>query len=314
MVKIFDYIFLMRPTLWVPVWVFYLAGFYRGGGNAQWLPSASLGTAFVLYTILMSGIYVLNQIIDIESDRINKKLFLLPEGYVKVSHAWIEVLVLFALAWILAIPFSKEFKIILLLSMVFGILYSVPPFKLKGRPIFDLFSNSLGYGVIAFSLGWVTTAPFSGLTLIYSLPYFFAMGAVFINTTIPDIEGDKKAGEITTGVLLGPCRASIVSAIFIFIALVLSVLLGDWLCGIASLGALPFFIRVAMLRLLRRSAPRNDSCRACILSIKIGILAIVVLVSIKFLWLIPLIILLFFAMRLYYKHRFNIIYPRFNGI
>lgn len=301
MIHFFDYIFLMRPMLLMPVWTFFLVGSYRGIlDSGYWKPDTGFAVAFILYTFLMGGVYVLNQIIDIESDRVNKKLYLLPEGYIKVSHAWIEVGVLFALAWILAIPFSKEFKIILLLSMILGILYSIPPFKFKARPILDLLSNSVGYGVLAFSLGWVTEVLFSKLIFLYSLPYFFAVGAVFINTTIPDIEGDKKAGEITTGILLGPQKAYWVATGFILTSFVLSVYLTDWVCAIACIVSAPAFLLTSI----------KHELKYCLISIRIGILTLAILVGIKFIWFIPWLAILFCGMRIYYKHRFNIVYPR----
>jgi 4-hydroxybenzoate polyprenyltransferase len=217
MKKIFDHIFLLRPTLWVPVWTFFLLGVYQGRiVSMERIHTPRIALAFILYTLLMGATYILNQIVDIESDRANKKLYLLPEGHIRVSHAWVELVGLFALSWVLAISFSAQFKILLLVSMILGILYSACPFGFKGRPILDLLSNALGYGVLAFSLGWVTVAPFSGATLLHSLPYFFAVGAVFINTTIPDIKGDKSAGEITTGVFLGEIKSYWLSTVFRF--------------------------------------------------------------------------------------------------
>ncbi|MCK4306836.1 UbiA family prenyltransferase [candidate division WOR-3 bacterium] len=301
MIHLFDYIFLLRPTLWVPVWTFFLLGAYRGkvlsGGQASALHFAD---AFVLYTLLMGGVYILNQIVDIESDRVNKKLYLLPEGYIKISHAWIEFGALFGIAWISAISFSVEFRVILLLSMILGILYSAPPFNFKGRPILDLLSNSFGYGILAFSLGWATANPFSKHTLLYALPYFFAVGGVFINTTIPDIKGDKQANEITTGIFLGEQRAYWLSTIFILISLVLSIYLRDWICGITSLVAIPLFVWAAV----------KHNLKACFISIRVGAPILVLLVGIKFWWFIPLLALVFLSMRIYYKRRFNIIYPK----
>lgn len=297
MKRFFDFIFLMRPTLWIPVWTFFLLGFHRSGGEVSLL---YFTTAFILYTILMSGVYVLNQIIDIESDRVNKKLFLLSDGHIKIVYAWIEVVILFILAWLLAIPYSFQFKLILLFSMILGILYSLPPFKFKGRPIFDLLSNAIGYGVIAFSLGWVTGVPFSRSTLIYSLPYFFAVGAVFINTTIPDIKGDEQANEITTGLFLGEKTSYWLSTAFIIIAFGLSVYLNDWICRIASAWAMPLFLWAAI----------RQNLKTCLISIRVGAPILAILMGLIFWWFIPLLLIIFIAQRIYYKLRFNIIYPK----
>lgn len=248
----------------------------------------------------MGGIYILNQIIDLESDKINKKLYLLPEGYIPVKHAWIELILIFAVVIVLTIPFSTAFKIILIASGLLGILYSLPPFALKNRPFFDLLSNSFGYGVLAFSLGWVTGHPFSPRTLIFSLPYFFAVGAVFVNTAIPDIEGDKRANKITTSVLLGTRNSYLLSTCLLLIALILSIFLKDWVCGVASFCSLPLFIWALL----------KDDLRACLISIKGGILILVIIAAINFWWFILILLFLFFALRIYYKHRFNIVYPK----
>ncbi|MDI6840334.1 MAG: UbiA family prenyltransferase [bacterium] len=304
MMHFFDYVFLLRPALFVPVWTFFLLGFYRGTSFFdgpeihQILKPFTL--AFVLYTLLMGGVYILNQIIDIESDRINKKLYLLSEGYIPVKQAWIWMMSLFAAALTLSIPFTTQFKIILLLSLLIGILYSVPPFKFKGRPILDLLSNSFGYGTLAFSLGWLVGNPFSKETLIFSLPYFFAVGAVFLNTTIPDIEGDRKTNELTTGVLLGERRIYWLSTVFLFISLGFAICLKDWLCVIACCCSIPLFI-LALIK---------HNLKTCFISIRIGAPILVILIGIKFIWFIPLLIILFLAIRIYYKYRFNIIYPK----
>jgi 4-hydroxybenzoate polyprenyltransferase len=302
MIRLFDYIFLVRPTLLIPGWTFLLLGYNRGillnRGEALHQPFLP---AFLLSTFMMGGIYILNQIIDIESDKINKKLYLLSEGYVKVSHAWIELILLFVIAFVLVIPYSNQFKTILFLSFIFGILYSTPPFKLKGKPFLDFLSNSIGYGVIAFALGWVIGNPLSKATLLYSLPYFFAIAGVFINTTIPDIEGDKQTKEITTGVVLGK-KSYLLSTVFVFISFVLSVYLCDWVCGVASMVALPLFL-LATINIKR-------DLKYCFISTRVSAPVLPLLVGFKFGWFIPLLVLVVLAMRLYYKHRFNIIYPK----
>lgn len=294
----------MRPTLFVPVWTFFLLGFYKGNllqeGYSNYQITKPFVLAFILYTLLMGGVYILNQITDIKSDKINKKLYLLPGGYISVKYAYLEMIILFVIAFVLAIPFSRQFKIILLASLALGILYSSQPFKFKARPFIDLLSNSFGYGILAFSLGWVTGNPLSKKTFLFALPYFFAVGAVFINTTIPDIEGDRKANQVTTSIFIGEKKAYLLSTSLLFISLGFSIYLKDWLCGIACLGAMPFFI-LALLK--------ND-LKNCFLSIRIGAPILVILVGIKFLWFIPLLVVLFFGLKAYYKKRFNIMYPK----
>lgn len=296
--RIFDYLFLIRPTLLVPGWTFFLIGLHRAGIH-QHIPIM----AFISVTLMMGGIYVLNQIIDIESDRINKKLYLLTEGYIPVSHAWVETILLFILAFIFAIPYPLRFKFFLFISLIGGILYSVPPFQFKGRPILDLLSNSLGYGIVAFSLGWVSVRTFSFNTILYSFPYLFAVGAVFINTTIPDMEGDRKTGEITTGVLLGEKKAYLLSTVLVIIAYIFSLYLRDWLCMITCIIAIPLFLLAAI---------KND-LKTCFISIRVSAPILVLLTAIRFWWFFIVLSIILVSMRIYYKKRFNIVYPKING-
>ncbi len=295
-----DYIFLLRPTLFVPVWTFLLIGYARATGGNITGKMPVLLCVFILYTLLMGAIYIINQIADRESDRINKKLFLLSEGYIPLKHAYIEILILLITVFILTIPYPPLFKLFLLFSFIFGILYSVPPFKFKGRPILDLLSNALGYGFLNFSIGWMTIRNFSAQTFLYSLPYIFAVGAVFVNTTIPDIEGDKKSGEITTGVFLGKNNALILSTILIFVSFILSIILEDWMCCIAAICASPLFI----LALIRKDL------KHCFISIRVSAPILVIIIAFLYPWFLVPLLFVFLSQRIYYKKRFGIIYPK----
>ncbi|RKZ26370.1 hypothetical protein DRQ20_03110 [bacterium] len=288
-----DYIFLIRPTLLVPVWTFFLIGYARGGGEGRFFLS------IFAYSLLMGGVYILNQIVDRETDRINKKLFLLSEGIIPLKHAWCEMIVLFVASLTLSFLFPVPYRIFFFISFIFGILYSAPPARFKGRPLLDLFSNAFGYGVLNFGIGYLTSGEFTWKIFLYSLPYFFAVGGVFINTTIPDIPGDREAGEITTGVWLGEKKCLFLSTIFIFISLVLSIILKDILCLIAASVSLPLFL-YALLRPSRKSV---------LISIRIGAPILTLAVCFLYPLFFPVLLLLYLSMRIYYKKRFNYDYP-----
>ncbi len=299
--SLFDYIFLLRPTLLIPVWTFLLLGYYRAieEPRSHWGVGPRFFLAFLLYSGLMGGLYILNQIVDRETDRANKKLFLVSEGYVPLRFAYLEMVALFALAFLLSLQFPLSFVVFICLSFGLGMAYSLPPLKLKGRPILDLLSNSLGYGLLNFAVGWLTVRPLSGEMFLRSLPYVFSVGAVFVNTTVPDIPGDQKAGDRTTGVLLGMRRALILSSILLSCAAIGSLFLRDWVCLAASLWSLPLFIR---------SAIRAD-LKSCFQSMRIGAPSLVVLTGVLFPPFLILLLLAFFSMRVYYKQRLGILYP-----
>ena len=90
MKRILDHIFLMRPLLLFPIWSPFLFGYYRSGGT--W--GNHLILPMIMLTALGGGGYVLNQIFDLESDKINRKLFILPKGYISLKAAWIQTILL----------------------------------------------------------------------------------------------------------------------------------------------------------------------------------------------------------------------------
>lgn len=324
----FDYLFLLRPTLLVPVWTFLLLGYYWGSRvdseSGLWKLEDGITFikglfssinfnfqisnfqspflwAFLLYSCLMGGVYILNQIADRETDRINQKLFLLSLGIIPLSFAYLEMGILFACALLLSF-FIFQFSFFsgfVLLSLLVGILYSFPPLKLKGRPFMDLLSNSIGFGFINFSTGWLTIAPFSHATVFHSIPYVLSVGAVFLYTTLPDIEGDEKAGDRTTGVLLGRRKSGFLGVILLLSALLSSLSIGDPFCMTVAILALPLFLLGIW----------KDEMRFYLLSIRISAPLLVLWTAVLFPLFFILLGITLLSMRIYYQKRFGFPYP-----
>ncbi|GAH02582.1 unnamed protein product, partial [marine sediment metagenome] len=184
---------------------------------------------FIIYTCIMGGIYILNQIMDVETDRLNKKLFLLSGSYIPIKWAYVEMILLWTLAIVLSLNFGSIFLIFISISLVLGILYSVPPVKLKGKPLLDTIANGVGYGMVNFGIGWLLLRSFEWSMFIIFIPYVLSISGVFINTTIVDVEGDKKAKEVTTAVLLGENLSHIISTILMASAIVIAFILKDFI-------------------------------------------------------------------------------------
>ncbi len=308
--KWYDYFFLLRPILWVPLWVFVFIG-YMYGKRIE-LFSITLGlplkffSVLLSYTLLMSSTYIINQIIDKESDKINEKLFLIPYGIISERVALIIAVILSICSLIWGYFVGKTVLLILyLISLVLGLLYSLPPLQAKGRPFLDILFNALGYGCIAFCVGWSITEKLSLHTFTISLGYIILVSAVFINTTIPDIPGDKKSGKITTGVFLGRRLSSILAGATFFLALIYGFFEMDVLILIPSfLGAV-----FSLLSLW------DDSADMIIikLSYRVPALIFVLLVAIKFPVFLILNLFLLIILRKYYKSRFGLDYPSLTG-
>ncbi len=295
---IWGYIFLTRPILLIPLWTFLLLGYYRAGGE-RFSISQDFLFVFLVYTLLISAVYILNQILDITSDVINKKHLLLAEGVVSVKNGYIECTILLAVAILLMLCLPFYCIVFLLFSLLFGILYSVPPFRFKDKPIIDFVINAIGYGFLGFSLGWLSQKPFSYQTVLYSLPYIFAVGAIFVNTTILDIEGDRKIGSRTTGVFLGQDNTLKLGTVLIILCVIISVIVQDWICFFPSIIALPIFIYAAL----------KKDVRSIFLSIGIGGPLLILITGVLFPYFLVLFLVVVIFLRLYYKKQFGISYP-----
>ncbi|MBN1755149.1 UbiA family prenyltransferase [bacterium] len=216
LLKLLDFVFLMRPLLLIPIWTPFLFGYYRSGG----FKSGELVLPFLMITALGGGGFILNQIFDIESDRANRKLFILPRGYVSLNEAWIGVVILDLIAVILGLLHSWEMGLLTTIAVIMGIIYSAPPLALKNRGILALLENGLGHGCIIFLMGWVVTSDLSYTSLILSIPYFFAYSAVYLATTIPDLKGDHQSHKRTLAVLLGSKISGILIILLVLMAFV----------------------------------------------------------------------------------------------
>ena len=288
----------------MPLWTLTLAGYYWAGAEGEgyrfaWLPEGRLALSLLLYSLLMGSVYILNQITDRDTDRLNKKLHLLAEGHVSLRAAWAECFLLIVVSLSLSLLFSPGYRAFILLSVGLGILYSAPPFKLKGRPFLDILSNSVGYGSLAFMVGWLTRGGYDKAHLLKSVPYVLAVAAVFINTTVPDIDGDRKTGNITTGVFLGIRGTTLLALSAILGAVAASLWQGDWLCLIASLAATPLFLWAAI----------RAKVKPAMISYQLSGGVLVILVCLLFPWYLTLLLVTFGALFVYHKVRFGLNYP-----
>lgn len=317
---IFDYVAILRPILLIPVWTMTLMGYYRAirsdlsnqisipfFDNIGFVivPHSEILITLFLYSLLMGAVYILNQLTDSNADEINGKLYLIPYGYLKKSQMKSQILILFTVSIIIALlNLSITSSILILFSAIMGIAYSVPPIRLKGKPVIDLFANALGFGIIAFSVGWSSKSDLSINSLLDSIPYFLCVSSAFINTTIPDMEGDLRNGDRTTGIYLGIKKSCLVSTTILILVILASLYRRDIVPLIASVISLPFFIYMTVSNWGDKANIKSIS-----LATKISVLILSLLVS----FLIPayliILILTIIFVRIYYRIRFRVSYP-----
>ena len=312
-----DYLAVLRPTLLLPVWTMVLLGYYHSllhsGISLKYLPllshisiisnpGAEIWKTLFLYSMLMGSVYIVNQITDAKTDDINNKLYLVAQGHVKLKLIKAESIILLLGAIVLTIHWFTTnyfYFLLVLLSIILGMVHSIPPVRFKGKPILDLLSNALGFGFIAFAVGWTTNSEFSIQSFTISLPYIFCVGAGFVNTTLLDLKGDENIGDKTIGVLLGVKKSCILSTFLLAISVAFSLILKDYIALSVSLLCLPLFIYMAL----------THKFSAITMATKLSILLLSLFIAILIPYYFLLLIGTLLVVKWYYLKRFGIKYP-----
>ena len=298
--KILDHLFFLRPMLIIPVWTILLLGISHSSISA--ISSTSLIFVALSATGLSGAVFIMNQIFDIESDRLNNKVHFLPKGYISISTAWVMFIILNLVSIGLAFVLSVNVGLIAIVIMLLGILYSAPPIILKNRAWPAAFTNAIGHGTLVFLLGYCAAGGNLVAGLIGSAPYFFAVAAVYIGTTLPDIEGDRHTGKITLGVNLGIANAIYLAFSCYLLGLGVAALIGDGLFLIAAGSLFPFYIYSLFVKTVKFST----------LTIKLSIIALSLGATYYYPIYLLFLALLVWLLRFYYKRRFGVHYPTIN--
>jgi 4-hydroxybenzoate polyprenyltransferase len=323
--KLFDYVFLTRPMLIIPVWTIALLGAraaeWRSRGTNPFIldrypfvdfsqDDRQMLLTLLMSTLLAGGIFILNQIFDVESDRRNKKLFLIADGHVSPTEAWVLYILTTTVAIVGAFLVNWQLGFLFVVGALVGLQYSLPWFNLREHPYKSFRNNMIGHGTLAFLFGWVMTmkAPdeFTNFNLegiIKSLPYVLAVGAVYLNTTLPDLEGDKAVGKKTYPMEWGLGRTLRISFWMTLVAVVFAILFADYAFALAAAISLPFFATAWM----------HKSLTEATLATKVSILALSLFAAIYFPPYLAIVLLVVVATRIYYAARFSIKYPVLTG-
>jgi len=149
----FDYIFLLRPMILIPVWTFFLLGARHGHRTSGGSPDpVMLAAGLAIFSALLGAVYVINQITDRRTDLAANKLFLISHSIVSLPSARAMAALLAAAALAAGFLFmSRSFFMILSASFLLGLLYSVEPIRLKKRAVLDIAANAAGDVADAYS-------------------------------------------------------------------------------------------------------------------------------------------------------------------
>lgn len=180
--------------------------------------------------LLNTASNTLNQITDIDIDKINKPNRPLIKGDISISHAIIFTVTCYLLAFILY-AVAVDFRIVPIIIFFTGLFltaaYSLPPLRFKKILWVANISIALPRGLLLLLAGWGISS------IIYSMPdpwilgsilFLYLVGAISVKD-FSDIEGDQKYGMVTLPIKYGIKRCIyIISPFFILPFLIFALL------------------------------------------------------------------------------------------
>jgi 4-hydroxybenzoate polyprenyltransferase len=186
--------------------------------SAALLIAPFLGAAMA--ALLNAGNNALNQIYDLDIDRVNKPKRPLPSGRLTITQVWWFTNITYALALVLAwlvapgpgLGLSKgrhECFWLVFVAVVCTYLYSVPPFRTKRLGIWANVTIAIPRGVLLKVAGWSSVKTIVGLEPWYIGCIFglFLLGAT-TTKDFADMEGDRRGGCRTLPIQYGVRRAA----------------------------------------------------------------------------------------------------------
>jgi 4-hydroxybenzoate polyprenyltransferase len=212
------YLELARPFTLVAPALGFMSGALTAIGAApreRW-SAALLVPAIVgstMAAVLNAGNNALNQIYDLEIDRVNKPKRPLPIRRLSIADAWSFTLAAYGLAlllaWLVAPRGRHECFWLVAVAVVCTVLYSVPPFRTKRLGVWANVTIAIPRGVLLKVAGWSAVKTIFGLEPWYIGAIFglFLLGAT-TTKDFADMEGDRRGGCRTLPIQYGVRRAA----------------------------------------------------------------------------------------------------------
>lgn len=141
--KLISYIKLIRLKQWIKNFFIFAPAFFAGSLSDSKIFELTV-IAFAAFCLVSSSVYVINDIFDVEADRIHprKKFRPLATGEISVAAAIVLTIVMLILAAFLMTQLNLYFVFIAVIYLLMNLLYS---FKVKHIVILDVFFISLGF-------------------------------------------------------------------------------------------------------------------------------------------------------------------------
>jgi len=212
------YLDLARPfTLVAPALGFMSGALTAVGAAPREVWTSSLLVPPILGSLmaatLNAGNNALNQIYDLEIDRVNKPRRPLTSGRLTIAQArrftWITYLLSLVLAWMVAPGGRHECFWLVVVAVMCTFIYSVPPLRTKRLGIWANVTIAIPRGTLLKVAGWSSVKTIMSIEAWYIGAIFglFLLGAT-TTKDFADMEGDRLGGCRTLPIQFGVRQAA----------------------------------------------------------------------------------------------------------
>lgn len=168
-----------------------------------WGTALALALTLGATCLIASSNYVLNELLDASTDRFHPHKATRPAASGRIRRSWalIEWLLLAGAGLALATTVNTPVVVTAAMLWLMGILYNVPPLRLKDWPYLDVLSESVN-NPLRLALGWFAVLP--DRLLPFSLVLAFWMSGAFLMA----VKRLSEYRELSAQSVAGPYRRS----------------------------------------------------------------------------------------------------------
>lgn len=229
------YLGLLRVRSWIG-WIF----FYALGCLIFTMPSWNMAIISAALVSATSGIFILNQCYDLAVDRLHFTKKQLPVAAGVISSSGAFSLYILSTILCLSLVALTDMSLVPLFAIYIGggICYSVPPIRIKSRPVLDVIFVGIFSGILPFLIGlqvshqltldwwlpWIGQRYQIALLVIMTLFLFQSLTHIF--QAVGDYEADLDAGARTSVVRYGKGKSIKMAKILLTATLLLPLVYG----------------------------------------------------------------------------------------
>ncbi len=190
----------------------------RAGGMHWWL----LASALVIGVACNVFVVGINQLADVELDRINKPYLPLPARHLSMAQGWIIVYSSLAICLSLALFVSPYLFAVVGAAALIGWAYSMPPFHLKRHHLTAAIAICTVRGVLINFGGFAVYDRLVNGSVLVPMPVWILTGFIIAFSItiawfkdVPDVEGDAQYRIRTLAVMYSPKVALIAGHVLV---------------------------------------------------------------------------------------------------